>query len=291
MAPGLKQILVHEILTILTQKTIRNYFNLIAQMQLDTKIEPCTLNNAALNQHGNSLKCASSTSKIATMRKSTLAFDIYGTLIDTNGVEENLSKLVGQAAPKVSKLWREKQLEYSFRRGLMNRYEDFSVCTRDALNYACAVLKLTLSEDQKSDLLESYKTLPAFADVAPALKSLSDTGYPLYAFSNGSAKAVQGLLEHADITHHFTDVVSVEAVKTFKPSPDVYHHLLKRCASSADTTWVISSNPFDIIGAVSAGLNGAWLQRSEESVFDPWNACTPTKTITSLSDLGKAVEQ
>ena len=226
------------------------------------------------------------------MRKITLAFDIYGTLIDTNDVEDNLSKLVGMdVAPHVSKLWREKQLEYSFRRGLMNRYEDFSVCTRDALNYACAIFKLTLNEKQKSDLLESYKTLAAFADVAPTLKTLSEVGYPLYAFSNGSASAVQGLLKHADIAHHFTDIVSVEEVKTFKPSPDVYHHLLKRSESSADKTWVVSSNPFDIIGAVSAGLKGAWLQRKADTVFDPWEGFMPSKTITLLSELQNATEK
>lgn len=70
--------------------------------------------------------------------QTTLAFDIYGTLIDTHGVVGALEKTVGNAAVEFSRTWRDKQLEYTFRRGLMQSYEDFDVCTSQALDYACA---------------------------------------------------------------------------------------------------------------------------------------------------------
>src|SRR5450631_1700790 len=95
----------------------------------------------------------------------TLAFDVYGTLIDTHGVIIALEKHLGTNAPCFSSTWREKQLEYSFRRGLMQNYENFAVCTRNALDYTSLYFKVPLSQKDKEDLMGAYKILPAFDDV------------------------------------------------------------------------------------------------------------------------------
>ena len=92
----------------------------------------------------------------------TLAFDVYGTLIDTHGVVSKLQELIGAKAKDFSQTWREKQLEYSFRRGLMQNYENFAVCTRHALEYTCSYYKVTLTIEHKHELLDCYRTLPAF---------------------------------------------------------------------------------------------------------------------------------
>lgn len=86
-----------------------------------------------------------------------LAFDVYGTLIYTHGVVSMLQESVGDEAQQFSQTWREKQLEYSFRRGLMQHYENFAVCTRYALDYACMAYGVTLSEGQK----QARSTSPA----------------------------------------------------------------------------------------------------------------------------------
>jgi 2-haloacid dehalogenase len=214
----------------------------------------------------------------------TLAFDVYGTLIDTHGVVEKLQWMVGDKAQAFSQAWRDKQLEYAFRRGLMQLYEDFSVCTRDALNYTCNLYGKPLSDSQKQELLAVYRTLPAFEDVREGLGLLSGAGYGLFAFSNGSTEAVNNLLASADIASYFLDVISVEDIKSFKPNPAVYSHFLRRSGSSSCDAWLISSNPFDVIGAISAGMRGAWLQRSQDQVFDPWGI-EPTLKVSSLREL------
>ncbi len=214
----------------------------------------------------------------------TLAFDVYGTLIDTHGVVEKLQWMVGDKAQAFSQAWRDKQLEYAFRRGLMQLYEDFSVCTRDALNHTCNLYGKPLSDSQKQELLAVYRTLPAFEDVREGLGLLSGAGYGLFAFSNGSAEAVNNLLASADIASYFLDVISVEDIKSFKPNPAVYSHFLRRSGSSGSDAWLISSNPFDVIGAISAGMRGAWLQRSQDQVFDPWGI-EPTLKVSSLREL------
>ncbi|MEJ2529151.1 MAG: haloacid dehalogenase type II [Gammaproteobacteria bacterium] len=218
----------------------------------------------------------------------TLAFDIYGTLIDTHGVKTLLGTMIGGRAGEFSSLWREKQLEYSFRRGLMQNYRDFSVCTRDALEYCCRQLGCDLSSAQKDALMQEYRRLPAFPDVEPCLASLTEQECRIFAFSNGSADAVTGLLEHANIDRYFHGVVSVDELKSFKPNPAVYAHFLRSSGATGAQAWLISSNPFDVIGAISAGMSAAWVQRTPELVFDPWGI-EPTITINSLTELGTGI--
>lgn len=214
----------------------------------------------------------------------TLGFDVYGTLIDTQGVLSNLEAMIPDKAKAFSTTWREKQLEYSFRRGLMQNYVNFSVCTSQALEYCCQLYDVSLSEAQKNELLASYSVLPAFDDVAGSLAQLKDAGFSLYAFSNGSGDAVNTLLNNAGIRQFFEAVVSCDDLRSFKPNPAVYGHFLRQSNASVDRAWLVSSNPFDVIGARSAGMRAAWVQRSSSAVFDPWGI-EPTVTIKGLSDL------
>jgi 2-haloacid dehalogenase len=214
----------------------------------------------------------------------TLAFDVYGTLIDTHGVVAALREIVGERADAFSRAWRDKQLEYAFRRGLMRKYADFAVCTRQALDYTSASFQTELSDMQRDELLGVYRRLPAFADVQAGLTQLREHGYRLFAFSNGSQAAVEALLETAGIRSLFIDVVSVDDISTFKPDPAVYAYFLQRSGAVVSDAWLISSNPFDVIGAISSGMRAAWLQRSPDAVYDPWDV-PPTLTVNSLPDL------
>lgn len=214
----------------------------------------------------------------------TLAFDVYGTLIDTAGVVGALARHVGDGAPAFSQLWREKQLEYSFRRGLMQNYVDFSVCTRQALDYAARSFECELTEAQREALLGTYAELPAFEDVPGGLAVLAESDARLFAFSNGSARAVEAVLGHAGIRVFFEDVVSVDEVKSFKPNPAVYAHFLRRAGAPGAEAWLISSNPFDVVGAVSAGWRAVWVRRSPDAVFDPWEI-QPTGVVAGIGEL------
>ena len=214
----------------------------------------------------------------------TLAFDVYGTLIDTHGVLSKLEKIIGAKAKEFSHTWREKQLEYSFRRGLMQNYENFAICTKHALDYTSKYYKFSLTKEQKHELLDAYRTLPAFKDVENGLTCLKRANFRLYAFSNGSAEAIETLLIAAGIRNFFLGVISTDDIRSFKPNPAVYSHFLRKSESSGSNAWLISSNPFDVIGAISAGMNAAWVQRSREAIFDPWGI-EPTITVRSLVEL------
>ncbi|MDJ0778841.1 MAG: haloacid dehalogenase type II [Gammaproteobacteria bacterium] len=219
-----------------------------------------------------------------------LAFDIYGTLIDPHGVVGELQKHVGEQAPEFSRTWREKQLEYTWRRGLMGRYADFGVCTAQALDYADTLLATGLADDVKASLLQAYRVLPAFDDVAASMQALRATGCKLYPFSNGTEDMVDAVLSHAGIAEYFEPVISVDTLRTFKPDPRVYRYVVDVTGVEPDNCWLVSSNPFDVIGAVSAGINAAWLQRSAAAVFDPWEI-RPTAVIGGLAELPALLNQ
>ena len=220
----------------------------------------------------------------------TLAFDVYGTLINTHGVVVALEKHLGCRAAEFSRTWREKQLEYSFRRGLMQNYETFAVCTRQALDYTGASFNVSLTDHDKDELMAVYKILPAFDDVAGGLTRARESGFRMFAFSNGSAAAVEMLLTHAGISDYFQGVVSVDEVKSFKPNPGVYSHFLRRAGAAGGNAWLVSGNPFDVIGAMSAGMSAAWVKRSPDALFDPWGI-EPTVTVTSLLTLSGEIER
>jgi len=213
-----------------------------------------------------------------------LAFDVYGTMIDTSGVVTALEKIIGDQAGDFSQVWREKQLEYSFRRGLMQNYRDFSVCTEQALDYACLSFGIKLTQDQKRSLMDGYKVLPPHPDVKEGLSKLKAAGFRMFAFSNGLADDVRSLLNHADIEGFFDGIVSTDEVKSYKPNPGVYAHFLRQSESTGSEAWLISSNPFDVIGAVSAGMRAAWVRRSPEAIFDPWGI-EPTVTVGGITEL------
>ena len=214
----------------------------------------------------------------------TLAFDIYGTIIDTSGIAAQLERIIGGQARAFTALWRTKQLEYSFRLGLMNRFEDFSVCTMRALEFCDQHFRADLTGEQKTALMAGYSVLPPFPDVEAGLETIRAKGQRMFAFSNGSAAAVSKLLENAGLRGYFEGVVSVEDVRMFKPSPIVYEHFCRCASTEKEQAWLVSGNPFDIGGAMAYGMKGIWVKRAPEAIFDSLLA-EPTAIVSSLQDI------
>ncbi len=213
-----------------------------------------------------------------------LGFDVYGTLVDPLALAEPLQALVGEQAVPFAGLWRSKQLEYSFRHGLMRRYADFDVCTRQALRYTQQALRCELPESDQDRLLEAYLYLPLFPEVAASLTTLKAQGHQLVAFTNGVEASIRALLTNASVLSQLEDVVSVDDLRTFKPDPAVYAYLARRAERPVAETWLVSSNAWDVIGAKAAGLRAVWVKRQPEIVFDPWDV-EPDLVVSRLDEL------
>jgi 2-haloacid dehalogenase len=138
--------------------------------------------------------------------------------------------------------------------------------------------------------MAKYQQLPAYPDVTGALAELAAQGFTIAACSNGTESAVRAVLDHAGILQRFNKIVSVDPLRTFKPNPAVYEHLVAELRTRREAVWLISSNPFDIIGAKACGLYTAWVQRDPKRAFDPWEF-EPDVIVHSLAELNEILKK
>ena len=212
-----------------------------------------------------------------------LAFDMYGTLVDPIRIWKELERYIPGDAQRIAEIWRQKQLEFTFRLTAMERYEDFEQVTRKALDYALAATGHSLEAQQKNSLMAQYNDLERFDDVEPGLQRLKDAGYTMVVFSNGSPAMLTAIMDAANLGRYCTGFVSVDEVKVYKPSPVVYRHVANRLTRPANQVRLVSSNPFDVIGAEYAGMQAAWVNRYG-GLFDTL-APRPQMVVKSLVEL------
>ena len=190
-----------------------------------------------------------------------LAFDAYGTLFDVFSVTALCEELFPASGTSLAQTWRAKQLQYSLLRSVMGRHADFWRVTEDALGWAAKNLQLDLTADRRARLLDAYRSLSPFPDVAPSLELLKSRGIKLAILSNGEPGMLRAAADKAGLTPLVDAVITAEEVRVFKPSPRVYQ-LAQKHLGDARRIGFVSSNSWDIAGAGSAGLTTFWIQRS-----------------------------
>jgi 2-haloacid dehalogenase len=216
-----------------------------------------------------------------------LAFDVYGTLVDPIGISKQLEEYLSDGALRVAEVWRQKQLEYTFRITCMERYEAFERVTRKALDYALAATAQELAPEQRDALMARYDDLERFADVEPGLQRLKEAGHAMVVFSNGAPRMLDAVIDAAGLRPYFQRFVSVDEVKAYKPSPKTYRHVARRLGLPIGEIRLVSSNPFDVIGAAAAGMRTAWVDRSG-GPFDTLGS-PPEIVVGSLTELADAL--
>jgi 2-haloacid dehalogenase len=211
-----------------------------------------------------------------------VAFDMFGTLADTGSTAEELVPACGERAGAVAAAWRAKQLEYMFRVTAMGQFPPFADLTRWSLASVLTESGFTLPESEFGHLCGAYRRLRPYADVRPALTALREGGHVIAVFSVGPLAWLEELASsYRDLVDDF---VSAEQAGVYKPHPGIYRHLLRTMQVKPASTLLVSSNPFDIIGAGAAGLRTTWCKRRPEALFDPWGS-PPDHVITNLADL------
>ena len=207
-------------------------------------------------------------------------FDAYGTLFDVHSIIEAARAVTSQ--PQVlSTLWRQKQLEYTWLRSLMGRYEDFWAVTGAALRHAIRRLGLTASEGQIESLMAAYLRLACFPEVPEALARLAPR--PCAILSNGAPRMLAAAVESSGLGPHLQQVLSVDAVRVFKPAPAVYALGPAALGVPMRELLFVTSNAWDAAGAKSCGYRVAWCNRAgapEEDLGFP-----PDIVVTRLDQL------
>jgi 2-haloacid dehalogenase len=213
---------------------------------------------------------------------SIFVFDAYGTLFDVHAAIASFRGQAGPDADRMSEIWRGKQLEYSWTLTLAGHYVDFWTLTERALDFALARVP-TVPKALKPQLLEAYFKLDAFPDARAALRALKSKGHKTGILSNGSPNMLKGAVDGARLGGDLDAVLSVDALKMFKPRPEVYRLATDhfRCAPS-DVTFV-SSNRWDVMAGISVGFRGLWVNRSK--MPDEYLDFPPQQTLSDLNAL------
>jgi 2-haloacid dehalogenase len=186
-------------------------------------------------------------------------FDAYGTLFDVHSVVDAGREVTTDPA-MLSATWRQKQLEYTWLRALMGRYEDFWAVTESALRYAIRRLQLTASQAQVDRLMRAYLSLACFPDVMPGLARVGSR--PCAILSNGAPAMLAAAVASSGLDRYLQHVISVDVVKTFKPSPIVYALGPQMLGIAAADLLFVSSNAWDAAGAKAFGYQVAWCNRA-----------------------------
>jgi 2-haloacid dehalogenase len=208
-----------------------------------------------------------------------IVFDAYGTLYDIQSVADITEQAFPGYGDIITQVWRIKQLEYSWLRSLMRHYQDFSVVTRDSLAYTLRVLGLTYDDAAFADIMDKYLHLDLYPDAQPALSALK--GRKLAILSNGSPDMLNALVANSGLDGMLDATISVDAKKTFKPSPDAYTLIESTLGTSPDEVLFVSSNPWDACGAKAFGLNVAWIERVTPQAMAL--ACVDNETVAPLT--------
>jgi 2-haloacid dehalogenase len=188
-----------------------------------------------------------------------VVFDAYGTLYDTQSVATITEEAFPGYGEIITQIWRIKQLEYSWLRSLMRRYEDFSVITTDSLAYTIRMLGLKHDAAAFERIMDKYLHLDLYPDAKATLAALK--GRKLAILSNGSTGMLNTLVRNSGLDRVLDATISIDSKKIFKPAPDAYTLIESNLGVAPAEVLFVSSNPWDACGAKSFGLNVAWIER------------------------------
>lgn len=193
------------------------------------------------------------------MNLKAVVFDAYGTLYNIQSVADITEDAFPGYGEIITQVWRIKQLEYTWLRSLMRRYQDFSAVTRDSLAYTLRVLGLAYENEAFERVIEKYLHLDLYPDATTALTALKPR--KLAILSNGSPDMLNALVRNSGLDRLLDATISVDANKIFKPDPQAYELIGEVLGTAPDEVLFISSNPWDVAGAKAFGLNVAWIER------------------------------
>ncbi|HXX26129.1 MAG TPA: haloacid dehalogenase type II [Pseudolabrys sp.] len=215
---------------------------------------------------------------------SIFVFDAYGTLFNVHAAIASCGQ-TGPDAERMSDIWRTKQLEYTWTLTLAGRYADFWSLTERALDYALARVP-AVDKGLKQKLMEAYFKLDAFPDARSVLTALKAKGHRTGILSNGSPKMLQGAVDAAKLGGDLDAVLSVDALKMYKPRPEVYRLVTDHFECRPGDVTFVSSNRWDVMAGTSVGFDAYWINRSK--MPDEYRDFPPKQTLSNLTALAAA---
>lgn len=216
------------------------------------------------------------------MSRAVAVFDAYGTLFDVHAAIGRHRAAVGPDADRVSDLWRTKQLEYTWTATLAGRYTDFWTLTERALAYALARCP-SVDPALAPRLLAAYRSLDAYPDARAALSALKSRGVRAAILSNGTPAMLESAVGHAGLSSDLDAILSVDSIRRYKPSPEVYGLVTSHFRLTAAEVVFVSSNRWDVMGAATFGFRAVWVNRA--GLPDEYPEAVPERVVPDLHSL------
>ena len=188
-------------------------------------------------------------------------FDAYGTLFDVHAAAQRFRADIGPEADRMSQIWRTKHLEYTWIHAQTGRHETFWTLAGRSLDYAMAAVGVT-NQDLRSKLMDTYRTMAAFAEVPAVLKALKDRGKTVSILTNGDGDLIADAVASAGIGDVLDAVMTVHEAGVYKPAPAVYRLVTARFDCAPSDVSFQSSNRWDVAGAKVAGFRTVWVNRA-----------------------------
>jgi 2-haloacid dehalogenase len=209
-------------------------------------------------------------------------FDAYGTLFDFAAAAKGCRDVLGDNIDKLTSLWRDKQLQYTWLRAAQGLHADFWQVTGDALDFSLETLAID-KPGLRDRLMTLYLTLEAFPEVPGVLERLKRAGLQTAILSNGSPAMLDAAVKGAGLVGLLDLVLSVEEVGVYKPHPKVYQLAVERLGLPASAIAFQSSNAWDAYAASAFGMRVVWCNRySQRRERLPGG---PDREVQSLAEL------
>jgi 2-haloacid dehalogenase len=209
-------------------------------------------------------------------------FDAYGTLFDVHAAIARHRDAAGPEADRFSEIWRAKQLEYAWMLSAAGHYVDFWTLTERALDHAFARCP-NVDRALRARLLDAYFRLDAFPDARQALGALRARGTKTAILSNGSPRMLEGAVTAARLNAELDAVLSVDAIRIYKPQPAVYGMVTDRFGVAPAEVAFVSSNRWDVMGATAFGFRCVWVNRGR--LPDEYPEFAPVAVVRDLASL------
>ena len=194
------------------------------------------------------------------MKKEIILFDINETVLNLSTLKPKFTQVFGDEG--ALSLWFSLLLHSSTVCIATKVKTNFSELSGAMLDALAVRLNVPLTEEKRSDLLAGFASLQAHSDIKPALNKLRAHGFRTVAFSNSSSILIETQMKNAGLVDYFDDIISVEETGSFKPDSAVYQFAAVKLGESVDSLRLVATHDWDTHGAISAGLNAAYIDRS-----------------------------
>jgi len=195
-----------------------------------------------------------------------IVFDVNETLLDLRALDAPFERVFGNAA--VRREWFAQFLQSALVATVTNTYSDFGTIGGAALDMTAARRGLTLSAEDRAQILGGIRTLPPHPEVRESLERLRAAGLRLATLTNSTAKVAEAQLANAGLTDFFEQILSADTVRRLKPAPEPYRMAAERLGVEVGMVRLVAAHAWDVAGALRAGCTAAFVARPG-MVLDP----------------------